>query len=110
MAKKNYWTSKAGKAAIRQAAATDAAGAMRVAPAERSMPASAGMTPSRAPNMGIDPGSLPNRSTARTAANNFQSKLVSQGPTTGFGSFRSGGVSARSMDDINMFGPMWKNT
>lgn len=85
MSKKSYWTSKAGKAAIQQAARTDAAGAMRVSPANQNSLGFAGGIPSRAPDMGIAPSSLPGRGTMQ----NFQNKLIAQGPTTGFGSFRT---------------------
>lgn len=85
MAKKGYWTSKAGKAAIRQAGFTDAAGAMRVGPANQNSLGFAGGGSSRAPNMGIAPSSLPGRGTMQS----FQNKLITQGPTTGFGVFRS---------------------
>lgn len=69
---KSYWKSKSGRAAIRQAATTDAAGAMRVAPAGLGAPATPSIRPSAPATMRFG-------------------KQVTQGPTTGFGSFRSGG-------------------
>lgn len=69
---KSYWNTKAGKQAATSAAAADYAGAMKVSPGFR-----AGKSPvvSGSPAMGtLNMG-----------------KQVSQGPTTGFGSFRGPG-------------------
>jgi hypothetical protein len=86
MAKKGYWQTKKGKSAIQQQGAIDAAGAMRVTPATQNSLGSVDVGMVRAPNMGINPGSLSGRGTMQT----FDNKLITQGPTTGFGSFRGG--------------------
>lgn len=82
---KSYWETKAGRRAIQQQSATDAAGAMRVSPAIANNRGTATLPNTRAPAMGIDPVSLPGRGTTQT----FNNKLITQGPTTGFGSFRN---------------------
>lgn len=81
---KSYWNTKAGKQATTSAAAADYAGAMKVSPGFR-----AGKSPvvSGSPAMGtLNMG-----------------KQVSQGPTTGFGSFR--GPSGYDPAMLGRFGP-----
>ena len=72
---KNYWKSKAGKAATKQAAATDAAGAMRVGPALGSVPSGASL------------GNALGRRALGSAAP-MTNKQIAQGPSTGFGMYR----------------------
>lgn len=116
MAKKGYWQTKKGKSAIQQQGAIDAAGAMRVTPVDASpravvdMRAFGATTGSRPPSAGVNPASLPGRGTMASYSN----KLISQGPSTGFGSFRGGGTRSTTTgamrspsEDINMLGPIW---
>lgn len=84
---KSYWNTKAGKQAATSAAAADYAGAMKVSPGFR-----AGKSPvvSGSPAMGtLNMG-----------------KQVSQGPTTGFGSFR--GPSGYDPTMLGQFTPARK--
>lgn len=111
---KNYWKSKAGKAAIRQAGVTDAAGAMRVGPAGT---LGGGLGSGRAGPFGVNtnaaqralssfqskqaaaaaPTTTATRSgpfdvttpATRQAMTNYQNKQIKQGPSTGFGSFKN---------------------
>ena len=103
MAKKGYWQTKKGKSAIQQQGAIDAAGAMRVTPATQNSLGSVDVGMVRAPSMGVNPGSLPGRGTMQT----FDNKLIAQGPSTGFGSFRggsgAGGLEARGTGGLGGF-------
>jgi hypothetical protein len=82
VATKNFWTSKEGKKATQQAAATDAAGAMRVSPGSRPRPEPFGIgaalsrTPVRGPLAGTQP-------------NLTMGKVISSSGT-GYGGFRGG--------------------
>lgn len=86
MAKKNPWTGRAGRAAIRAAAQADAAGAMQVGPASKRASSGGGASLGNALGTRILRGPLAD----------YQSKIISQGPSTGFGSFRTG-------QDMEMF-------
>lgn len=104
---KNYWKTKKGRTAIQQAAASDVAGAMRVSPAS-SGSSSIGSSIGRAPDMGVDPRVYPS-----SPLYPMTNRVVSQGQTTGFGSFRStdtgmsgsgaGGLEARGTGGLGGF-------
>lgn len=73
----NYWTSGAGKRAIAAAGTADAAGAMKVGPTAPTISGGAGgKTIVRGPFIG--------------------NKLLTQGPTTGFGSFKTSAAPTRA--------------
>lgn len=86
MAKKTWWKSSKGQAAIREAARADAAGAMRVGPAAGS---GGGGGASLGNSLGLR--------ALRGPMADYQSKVISQGPSTGFGSFKTG-------TDVNQYG------
>ena len=85
MAKKTWWKSSKGQAAIREAARADAAGAMRVGPAASGSGGGASL------------GNTLGMRALRGPLADYQSKVISQGPSTGFGSFKTG-------TDVNQYG------